>query len=347
MKKKSTIYDVAKIAGVSPSTISRVMNTPGIVAEETRQKVISAVKELTYIPNMMAANMPRKRTNYIGLIIPDITNIFFTNLVRGVQDVCEKYGYSVLVVNSDDIQEKEGRYLKLLYSRRVDGVILTVAGYREEEFSKEEITLLKKMNIVLIDREINGMTTPIVKVNNFGGAYYAVKYLLTMGHKKIMYLAGIEGTKTNQEREKGYLVALREAHINWKKELAADFRLDTAYQKITQNWPQLKISDKLPTAIFAANDLMAIGALKAFVQLKVRVPEDISIIGFDNISFSDCTYPPLTTIAQPTYLMGQKAVEILLKLIDKKKIKKSKKSIELETELIQRDSVRRLENKEK
>ncbi|HER23654.1 MAG TPA: LacI family transcriptional regulator, partial [Candidatus Atribacteria bacterium] len=272
-------------------------------------------------------------------IIPDITNIFFTNLVRGVQDVCENYGYSVLVVNSDDIQEKESSYLKLLYSRRVDGVILTTAGYREEEeFPKEELLLLKKMNIVLIDREINGMTTPIVKVNNFGGAYSAVKYLLAMGHKKIMYLAGIKKTKTNQEREKGYLTALREVQINWKNELAADFRLDTAFQKIVQYWSQLKNSDDLPTAIFSANDLMAIGALKAFAQLKLRVPEDISIIGFDNISFSDCTYPPLTTIAQPTYLMGQKAVETLLKVINKQKIKKS---IELETELIERDSVGR------
>jgi DNA-binding LacI/PurR family transcriptional regulator len=339
MKKKSTIYDVAKIAGVSPSTISRVMNTPEIVAEDTRQKVMNVVKELAYIPNMIAANMPRRRTNYIGLIIPDITNIFFSNLVRGVQDVCEKHGYSVLVVNSDDSQEKEGRYLKLLYSRRVDGVILTVAGYREEEFPEEELSLLKKMNIVLIDREINGMTTPIVKVNNFAGAYSAVKYLLTMGHRKIMYLAGIKGTKTNQEREKGYLSVLKEAHINWKKELAADFRLDTAYQKIMYHWPRLKNSDELPTAIFAANDLMAIGALKAFAQLKIRVPKDISIIGFDNIPFSDCTYPPLTTIAQPTYLMGQKAVETLLKVIDKGKIKKS---VEFETELIKRDSVKKL-----
>ena len=340
MKKKCTIYDVAKIAGVSTSTVSRVMNSPEIVAEETRQKVANTVKELSYIPNMMAASMPRRRTNYIGLIIPDITNIFFSNLVRGVQDICEKHGYSVLVVNSDDSQEKEGRYLKLLYSRRVDGVILTVAGYREKEFPKEELSLLEKMNIVLIDREINGMTTPIVKVNNFSGAYSAVKYLLTMGHRKIMYLAGIEGTRTNQEREKGYLSALKEARISWKKELTADFRLDTAYQKIIVYWPQLQNSGDLPTAIFAANDLMAIGALKAFTQLKVRVPEDISIIGFDNIPFSDCTYPPLTTIAQPTYLMGQKAVETLIKLINKKKIKKS---VEFETELIERGSVSRWE----
>ena len=340
MKKKSTIYDVAKIAGVSPSTISRVMNTPEIVAEDTRQKVINAVKELAYIPNMMAASMPKRKTNYIGLIIPDITNIFFSNLVRGVQDVCEKHGNSVLVVNSDDSQEKEGRYLKLLYSRRVDGVILTVAGYREKEFPEEELSLLEKMNIVLIDREINGMTTPIVKVNNFVGAYSAVKYLLTMGHRKIMYLAGIEGTKTNRERRKGYLSALKDASISWEKELTADFRLDTAYQKIMHHWPQLKNSDELPTAIFAANDLMAIGALKAFAQLQVQVPEDISIIGFDNIPFSDCTYPPLTTIAQPTYQMGQMAVETLLKVIDKKKIQKS---VELKTELIERDSVSRWE----
>ena len=340
MKKKSTIYDVAKIAGVSPSTISRVMNSPEIVAEDTRQKVMNAVKELAYIPNMMAASMPRRKTNYIGLIIPDIINTFFSNLIRGIQDICEEHGYNVLVVNSDDNQEKEARYLKLLYSRRVDGVILTVAGYREKEFPEEELSLLKKMNIVLIDREINGLNAPIIKVNNFTGAYFAVKYLLTMGHRKIMYLAGIEGTKTNRERRKGYLSALKEAHINWKKELMANFRLDTAYQKIIHHWPKLKNSDKLPTAIFAANDLMAIGALKAFAQLKIRVPEDISIIGFDNIPFSDCTCPPLTTIAQPTYLMGQKAVETLLKVIDKKKIKKS---VEFETELIERDSVSRWE----
>jgi DNA-binding LacI/PurR family transcriptional regulator len=340
MKKKSTIYDVAKIAGVSPSTISRVMNTPEIVAEDTRQKVTNVVKELAYIPNMMAANMPRRKTNYIGLIIPDITNIFFSNLVRGVQDVCEKRGYSVLVVNSDDSQKKEGHYLKLLYSRRVDGIIMTVAGYREEKFPEEEISLLKKMCIVFIDREINGLNAPIIEVNNFKGAYSAVKYLLKMGHKKILYLAGIEGTKTNQERRKAYLAALEEANINWKKEIVGNFRLDAAYQKIIDYWPQLKNSVELPTAIFAANDLMAIGALKAFTQLKVRVPEDISIIGFDNIPFSDCTYPPLTTIAQPTYLMGQKAVETLIKLINKKKIKKS---VELETELIERDSVSRWE----
>jgi len=340
MTKTITIYDVARQAGVSPSTVSRVMNSPEIVASDTCQKVMQVMKELSYIPNMIAASMPRNRMNYIGLIIPDVTNIFFSNIIRGIQDVCEEHGYNVLVVNSDDSQEKEGRYLKLLYSRRVDGVIITVAGYREEKYSEEELSLMKKMRMVLIDREINGLAVPIVKVNNFGGAYSAVKYLLTMGHKKIMYLAGIEGTQTNQERRKGYLAALREAHINWKKEIGADFRLDTAYQKIMHHWPDLQNSDDLPTAIFAANDLMAIGALKAFTQLKVRIPKEVSIVGFDNIPFSDCTYPPLTTIAQPTYLMGQKAVETLLKLIDKKKIKKS---VELETELIERGSVSRWE----
>ena len=340
MTKTITIYDVARQAGVSPSTVSRVMNSPEIVASDTCQKVMQVMKELSYIPNMIAASMPRNRMNYIGLIIPDVTNIFFSNIIRGIQDVCEKHGYNVLVVNSDDSQEKEGRYLKLLYSRRVDGVIMTVAGYREEKYSEEELSLMKKMHMVLIDREINGLATPIIKVDNFAGAYSAVRYLLSMGHKRIMYIAGIEGTKTNQERRKGYLAALKKAHINWKKELVADFRLDTAYQKIMHYWPQLKNSNQLPTAIFAANDLMAIGVLKAFAQLKIQVPEDVSIIGFDNIPFSDCTYPPLTTIDQPTYLMGQKAVETLLKLIDKKDIKKS---IELKTELIERGSVSRWE----
>jgi len=339
MTKTITIYDVARQAGVSPSTVSRVMNSPEIVAPYTRQKVMQVMKELSYIPSMIAASMPRNRMNYIGLIIPDITNIFFSNIIRGIQDVCEKYGYNVLVVNSDDSQEKEGRYLKLLYSRRVDGVIMTVAGYREEKYSEEELSLMKKMHLVLIDREINGLATPIIKVDNFAGAYSAVKYLLSMGHKRIMYIAGIEG-KTNQERKKGYLTALKEVNINWQEEIVANFRLDTAYQKIIHHWPEFKNSNHLPSAIFAANDLMAIGALKAFAQLKVQVPQEVSIIGFDNIPFSDCTNPPLTTINQPTYLMGRKAVEILLLLIDKKKIKKS---IELKTELVERGSVSRWE----
>jgi len=199
MTKTITIYDVARQAGVSPSTVSRVMNSPEIVAPYTRQKVMQVMKELSYIPSMIAASMPRNRMNYIGLIIPDITNIFFSNIIRGIQDVCEKYGY---------------------------------------------------------------------------------------------------------------------------------------------NWLEFKNSNHLPSAIFAANDLMAIGALKAFAQLKVQVPQEVSIIGFDNIPFSDCTNPPLTTINQPTYLMGRKAVEILLLLIDKKKIKKS---IELKTELVERGSVSRWE----
>lgn len=340
MTKTITIYDVARQAGVSPSTVSRVMNSPEIVAPYTRQKVMQVMKELSYIPSMIAASMPRNRMNYIGLIIPDITNIFFSNIIRGIQDVCEKCGYNVLVVNSDDSQEKEGRYLKLLYSRRVDGVIMTVAGYREEKYSEEELSLMKKMHLVLIDREINGLATPIIKVDNFAGAYSAVKYLLSMGHKRIMYIAGIEGTKTNQERKKGYLTALKEANISWQEEIVANFRLDTAYQKIIHHWPEFKNSNHLPSAIFAANDLMAIGALKAFAQLKIQVPQEVSIIGFDNIPFSDCTNPPLTTINQPTYLMGRKAVETLLLLIDKKKIKKS---IELKTELVERGSVSRWE----
>ena len=334
MKKKTTIYDVAKKAGVSPSTVSRVMNVPEIVEEKTRKRVMEVIKELSYIPNMLAASMPRNRTNYIGLIIPDVTNTFFSNLIRGVQDICEKHGYSVLVVNSDDSQEKEKRYLKLLYSRRVDGVIMTAAGYREAKYSEEELSLMRKMRIVLIDREINGLDAPIIKVKNFEGAFNAMKYLISLGHKRIMYLAGIKGTKTNKERERGYLSALEDAGMKWKHELVGNFRMDTAYRKIKNYWHRAK---DLPTAIFAANDFMAIGVLKAFSELRIKVPEEVSIIGFDNIPFSDCTFPPLTTVSQPTYLMGKKAVETLIKSIDKRKIKKS---VELETKLIERESVK-------
>ena len=338
---KTTIYDVARIAGVSPTTVSRVMNNPTLVAKNTCSKVKNTIKELSYIPNMLAANMPRRKTNFIGLIIPDITNAFFSEIIRGIQDTCEKYNYSILIVNSDDNQEKESKYLKFLYSQQVDGIILTTAGHQEKNFKEEDLALLDKMNLVLIDREINGMVAPIIKIDNFRGASLAVNYLLNNGHKKIMYLSGIEGTKTNRERREGYIAALKKNQISWRKELEAGFRLDIAYKKVMKYWPIFKDSNDSPSAIFAANDLMAIGALKAFNKLKVQVPNEVSIIGFDNISFIDCTNPPLTTIAQPKYLMGKKAAETLIELIKKNKKNNLKEIIELKAELIERDSVKK------
>ncbi len=336
MKRRVTIYDIAKHAGVSTATVSRVMNSPELVAEPTLKKVRKSMEELAYIPSMVAAGMPKKRTNYIGIIIPDITNSFFSQLVRSIQDECESLNYSVIVVNSDDNREKEKAYIKFLYSRRMDGVIVTAAGYKEKGYSEEELKLMNEMKMVLIDREIAGLNAPIIMVKNLQGAYNACRYLIESGHRKILYINGIKGTKTNEDRRNGYLKALKDAGINWKKEISGDFRLDISYKNTLSYWKKHR---DLPTAIFAANDIMAIGAIRALEELNINVPEDVSIIGFDNIPFTDCVSPPLTTVSQPTKEIGKKAVQLLMKRIEGKD---AELCVELGTKLIRRKSVRSL-----
>ncbi len=336
MKKRVTIYDIAKHAGVSTATVSRVMNSPNLVAEATLKKVKKSMKELSYIPSMVAAGMPRKKTNYIGVIIPDITNSFFSQLVRSIQDECESLNYSVIVVNSDDKREKEMAYIRFLYSRRVDGVIITAAGYKEKGYTKKELELMNEMKLVLIDREIKGLSAPIIKVKNLQGAYNACKYLIDNGHRKILYISGIKGTKTNEERKKGYLKALQEAGIDWRKELNGEFRLDISYRNTLNYWRTAK---ETPTAIFAANDTMAIGAIRALEEMGVQIPEEVSIVGFDNIPFSDCVSPPLTTVSQPTKEIGRRAVSLLMNRINGKE---AEPQTELDTMLIRRKSVKNI-----
>ena len=333
-----TIYDVALKAGVSIATISRVMNSPNKVNGQTREKVINAMKELGYVPNMGASSIMTKKNKSIGVIIPDVTNIFFSSIVRGIQDRCEENGYSVIMANSDDIQQKEVDSVYLLFSHRVDGMILSASGSRKGDIDETEFKILRSIPTVLIDRKIDGLDIPTITSDNFAGGYSAGKYLLENGHREFLYLAGFD-TQTDIARKDGFLTALHEQGVNEFYEIHGQFRLDISSDEVKNFFQSLEKSANRPTAIFAGNDLMAIGAIKALHSLELKVPEDISVIGYDNIPFSECTIPALTTINQPSYEMGTTAASCLLDLINNVgNIKQYTESI-LKAELIERDSV--------
>ena len=330
------LKDVAKRAGVSSATVSRVINSPEKVNPSTREIVERAMKELSYVPNISASSIMTKRNKSIGIIVPDIANAFFSNIVRGIQDRCSECGYSVLVANSDDIHKKEYDAVYLLYSHRVDGMILAASGIRDPEYCGDEWKILNNVPTVLVDREVDGADFPIIKTDDFKASYTATQYLISNGHRNILYLTGFT-SMMDRYRRSGYLEALADHGIMHTSEIAGQFRLDVAYREVKKYLSSLHSKGQYPTAIFAGNDLMAIGAMKACSELKIRVPEDISIMGYDNIPFSECTMPALTTMNQPAYELGVSSANCLMSIMTQSGTVEKRTLIE--ASLVCRDSV--------
>ena len=305
----ATIREVAEKARVSVSTVSHVINQTRFVSLETRGRVLAAMQELKYQPNRLASSLRRKdkATATLGLLIPDSTNSFFAEVLRGVEDASFEAGYSVIVCNSDDNADKEINYLNVLLSKQVDGIVLVPSGAK-----KASLDLLHYRNstAVLVDREIQGADLDSVVVDNERGGLAAVQYLIELGHKRIGCITGPSLFTPSAARVEGYKRALEEAGISSDDELivAGDFRPLSGYAAASR---LISLSSQ-PTAIFACNDMMAIGALRAINETGIHVPEDISVVGFDDIALATFTYPSLTTVAQPSYEMGMRAAELLL-----------------------------------
>lgn len=307
----TTIREVAEKANVSSSTVSHVINNTRYVSEETRARVMEAMRELNYIPNRLARSLRSKdmRTNTIGLLIPDSANPFFAEVSRGVEDACFEKGYNVILGNSDNDQTKEIEYLDVLLSKQVDGIILVSAGSQDDtlEFVNE-----RGATVVAVDRAFDEAirdSVDSVLVDNEGGGYEATRYLLDLGHVRIGCISGPSLLRPSAGRVHGYVQALAEAGVESDPSLIipGDFRPQSGYE-ITQ---QLLELDSPPSAIFACNDMMAMGALYATHEAGLRTPEDVSVVGFDDIELASFTVPRLTTIAQPSHEMGFLAVELL------------------------------------
>lgn len=326
-----TSHDVAKKAGVSVATVSRVLNDSPLVTESTRQNVLSAVKALNYQPNHAARSLRAGRSHVIGLIISDIQNPFFTSIVRGIEDVAHQHGYSLVLCNSDEDPEKEKLYINVMRSEEVAGVILASAS---EANPQVDDLITYNIPVVAIDRQVDGRTIDSVLAANIEGAHAAVVHLLELGHRCIGFI-GLPLTHTpGKERYEGYQRALRDNQLPMSQSFVriADAKQQGGYESTRD----LLTQQPCVTALFVANNLMTLGALDAIRERSLRIPDDISIIGFDDMPWANLLQPPLTAIAQPTYELGQRAAELLLeRLKDRDKPVTHEK---LETRLIRRGS---------
>lgn len=308
MGSRVTIRDVAAIAEVSPATVSRVLNADERVAPELRMRVLAAVERLGYRPNSQARSLRTQATRVIGLIISDIQNPFFTSLVRGVEDVAQASGYSVVLANSDEDLGKEQQYLRVAAAEQMAGVILSPASSsrtRIGELVHEEIP------VVTIDRRI-AADVDSVAVDNVAGARQAVEHLLKTGATRVGIIAGPADVSTAADRIEGYHAALRDAGIAADPQLTVrgDFRIDGGHRAAGR----LLDLPARPDALFAANNLMLIGTLDAMAERGLSAPADLLLAGFDEMSWAGFA-PPLTLVEQPTYEIGRLATEMLLRRI--------------------------------
>ena len=329
----ATIKDVARLAGVSITTVSHVINETRYVSDELRGRVLAAMQELNYRPNVLARSLRRGETRTIGLVVPDNSNPFFAEVARIVEDVGFEKGYSVILCNSDGSLEKEAAYISVLIAKQVDGVIFIAAGSKHEHL--HELTA-QGIPVVVADRDIPQSLADVVLVDNEKGGYEATRYLLSLGHRRIACIAGPSDLTPSADRVCGYRRAQEEAGISIEEGwiVPGDFR----YQGGEAAAARLLRLGEPPSAIFACNDVMAIGALRTLQNAGLQVPGDVSIIGFDDIPLASAVSPALTTVAQPTAELSTLAARCLISRIQNDRDDEPRQRSVLETRLVVRDS---------
>ncbi|HEY3312441.1 MAG TPA: LacI family DNA-binding transcriptional regulator [Anaerolineales bacterium] len=305
----TTIHDVARRAGVASITASRVINNSGYASQKTRELVLAAAREMGYIPNRLASSLRSRRTNVLALVLTDITNPFFTVAARGVEDAANQAGYTVIFCNTDEDQDKERKYVEILMQNRVDGVILVPS---DSDSTSVEFLQQNGVQVVVIDRHVSNKKVDQVRCDSVGGAYQLTRLLTSLGHKRIALLNGPENVSTAADRLLGYTQAIREAGSILPEQgliFSGNFTRASGYE-MTQKVLSMRVR---PTALFAANNFIALGALQALQEARLRVPEDMAVVAFDDLPESLVTSPFLTAAAQPVYEMAARATEILIR----------------------------------
>ncbi len=305
----ATIKDVAALAGISYTTVSHVVNNTRPVSQEVRLKVEAAIKSLDYVPSAVARSLKAKTTATIGLLVPNSLNPYFAELARGIEDYCERNGYCVILCNSDDNPDKQRSYLRVLLEKRIDGLIVASAG---GDSGLAQGLAGVKTPMVIVDRGLDGVDADLVRIDHEYGAYLATRHLLELGHRDIATIGGPASTSVAQMRLAGYCRALKEAGVEVRQErmLESDFTSTGGY-----NAAAMLLANNPPSAIFAGNDMIGIGVLRAAAERNVRVPSELSVIGFDDIQMSRYVYPALTTVGQSILQLGEMAAEVLLRRI--------------------------------
>jgi LacI family transcriptional regulator len=307
-KRKPTQLDVAHLADVSQATVSQILNPKSnlAISAETRERVASAVAKLGYVPNRAAQSLRSKRTFTIACLIPDVTNPFYPALERGILDVCDRFGYDLLTYNSDGKREKELKFLRLIQEGRADGVVGVFFHVNAKDLSKLLSVGTPIVRLEAIAKETSHLPLDNVYVNNVAAAEAATNYLVAKGYRRIAVISCETGP--HFARLRGYRQALHTASLEETIMHADDFMEDGGYSAMRQ---LLELSPR-PDAVFAVNDLLAIGALMATREAGLKVPRDVAIMGFDDIPLAKLISPALTTVEQPKKLLGIRAAELLL-----------------------------------
>lgn len=334
------IYKIAEEAGVSKSTVSRVINNKAGVKESTREKVSKVIKDLNYKPNSSAKGLASKKTHTIGLVISDITDPFFSMFVKGAERKAMEANYNMMLANSHWMIEEELKCIQMFEEGRVDGILM-ISGGSEERLDNYLNNLAEhNLQIVVVDRKIENDKIPKLNSDNFDAGYRATKYLLELGHRKIAHIKGEDfaSSDASKDRLAGYKKALAEAGITEQIIYSGYFareEAEKATQKLLQEHPEV-------TAIFYSSDMMAIGGLKAIKREALKIPEDISIIGIDGIEMAALMDPPITTLAQPAYEMGYQGMEKLIKKLEGELDISDFEDVIFKMELIERESTKKL-----
>jgi len=306
----ATMKQVAEKAGVSTSTVSHVINNTRVVSDDVRERVLAVIQELRYIPSAVARSLKNDKTHTIGMMIPNNSNPYFAELIQGIEDSAFKLGYNIILCNAYDDAKKQAAYLRVLMEKRIDGLILVASGDDEE---LAEILRGMPMPKVVVDREVSGVDADFIEADHDRGGYLATKYLIGLGHRDIACVSGPMHLVPSRDRVAGYQRALQEAGIavNSHFLVHSDFTSEGGYTAFKH---LLGLAHR-PTAVFAGNDLMAFGGMCAANEAGVRVPEDLSVIGYDDIALASFSTPRLTTMAQPKYEMGETIARILVERI--------------------------------
>lgn len=326
-----TIKDIARKLEVAPSTVSMALRGHPRISKKTKLKVLETAKKLNYKVNILARGLVLRKSSLLGLVIPDIVTSFFPKIIQGVEEVADKLGYSIIIRNSNNDFQKEADSLRFLKDRQVEGVIISPV------FTRDNIGLILELEksgipIVFICNYLKEVNIPYIVVDDVLGAYLATQHLINLGHQRIAHLRGVPEYPASQDRVKGYTKALKEHNLKIDKTLIRgyDFTFKSGYQAMKK----LITLENRPTAVFASCDMAAIGAMRTVREGGLRVPEDVALVGFDDLEIAALMETRITTVAQPKYEIGEKAVRKLTRRIEKKLVRGSI----LKPKLVVRDS---------
>ncbi len=309
MSSKSSIREVAKRAGVSLGTVSNVLNRPEIVAKETRERVSSAIEEIGFVRNGSARQLRAGTSQHIGLVVLDVTNPFFTEVARGVEDLANQAGYVVILCNSDDSVEKEKHYLHVLEEQRTQGVLITPV---QSDASYLQQFRQRGIAVVLLDRTSRSKDLCSVAVDDVLGGELAAAHLLEKGHRRIGFVHGSLSIRQIADRRRGVIQAVKTAGLDPDRAIIDITTHAQSAKEGEECMEKLLNASIRPTAVFCANDLLALGLMRGLIKRGLAIPGDMALVGYDDVEFASILATPLTSIRQPKYELGRAAAELLI-----------------------------------